>query len=175
MKKVYRKYPVQEVILFHSLRELTVEEQARGLRLNEYGNVPTGIEFLDIFAAYVRKIGRASQRTYAKTLDIDPRMLTHTIVVLTGQTPSEWVDYYVMLGIYETLLKSKKDTEISEISKRLGFSQPSVLCKYCTTRLNESPSELRYQLRLGRRTFDELPSRIAKYYAQLPKKRGGRY
>ena len=145
MKFTYNKYPPSEVIPFYTPRELTEEEKERGLTLNEYGNISTGNEFIDQFAALIRKIRWGTHGDYARATGIDIRLLNATIQTLTGQAIYEWVEYYTLLGAYEMLRDT--DKEIKEISKQLGFSQVSIFSRFCKNRTKQPPKELRYSLR----------------------------
>ena len=143
MAFTYRKYTPEEVFPFYTKRELTPEETAKGMKLNEYGNVPTGVDFLDRFAGLIRQLRWSTLEDYAKVTGIDERRLSATILTLTGRTFNEWIDFYVLLGAYEMLENTKK--KATEIGKILGFSQLSVFSKFCKNRTKYTPSELRYR------------------------------
>ena len=162
MKDLYRKYVPEEVFLFYFKRELTPEEKDRGIVLNEYGNVPTGIEFLDCFAGLVRRFGRQQQDVYAKAIGVEKRALVQTVHTLSGRTFDEWIDYHLFFGAYEILKKPR--TKIYEASKKLGFSQPSVFSKYFKSRIGWSPEDILPSLRSGKRNTDEIAGKLAKFY-----------
>ena len=145
MKFTCKKHPASKVILFYTKRELTEEEKGRGLTLNEYGNVPTGNEFIDQFAALVRQLGLTNYSEFAIATDIDEKRLNVTIQTLTGNTINEWINHYIMLGIYELLQYT--DKEIQEVSRLLGFTQHTVFSKFCKKHTKRTPKELRHYLR----------------------------
>ena len=162
MKDLYRKYAPEEVFLFYFERELTPEEIDRGIVLNEYGNVPTGIEFLDCFAGLVRRFGRQLQDVYAEAIGVEKRALVLTIHTLSGRTFDEWVDYLLFFGAYEIL--KNPDKKILDASQMLGFSQPSVFSKYFKKRIGKSPEDIIHSLRSGKRNTDEIAGKLAKFY-----------
>ena len=145
MKFTCKKYPANEVILFYTKRELTDEEKGRGLTLNEYDNVPTDNEFIDQFAALVRQLGLSNYSNFAIATGIEEKQLNTTIRTLTGQTINEWINHYIMLGIYELLQYT--DKEIQEVSNLLGFTQHTVFSKFCKKQTKRTPKELRCYLR----------------------------
>ena len=158
----YRKYTPEEVFLFHFKRELTPKEVEQGIILNEYGNVPTHIGFLDYFAGVVRRLRCASPETYAKTMGITESELKGTLSTLTGRSIYEWTDFYLMLGVYEMLADRK--TKLKECASEMGFSQYSVFSRYFKTRMMEMPSEMGYLLRSGKRNTSEISGLLSKYY-----------
>ena len=145
MKSWYKKITAEEVLLFYTIRELTAEETAKGITLNEYGNVPTGCDFIDKFAALIRSLQWATLKEYAETMGVTANELTTTIRILTGQTAKYWIEYYMQLAIYD--LMGNTTNNIITVAKKLGFSQPSVLSHFCLYRLKIAPTELRRKLK----------------------------
>ena len=162
MADFYKKHTPEEVFLFYFKRELTDDEVAAGITLNKYGNVPTGIEFLDYFAGLVRRFGYASSETYAKAIDVPEAALKYTISTLTGRSINEWIDYYVLLGAYEVLKNKRK--ELKEYVREVGFTQYSVFSKYFKKRTKETPSDMYYLLRRGDRSVADISQSLGKYH-----------
>ena len=148
MAIILKKHSAKDVILFHAKRKLTAEEEAKGIVLNEHGNVPTGNEFIDQFAPLIRTLGWATMNTYAKVAGIEPRTLSILVKTFSEDTFSEWIDHYMLLGACELLAKTNKS--INEVSEQLGFPKPPVFCKFCKTRTGYMPTDIRYYLRNGK-------------------------
>jgi len=141
----FRKYPPEEVILFHFKRELTEQEKAKGIVLNEHLNVPTGIEIIDVFAGLVRSLGWADLDDFAKVMNLKPNELNVVVSVFTGCTVKKWVDHYILLGTYELL--AKPNLNINDVSAKLGFTQAPVFSRFCKKHTKLSPSDLQWRLR----------------------------
>ena len=169
MADFYKKYTPEEVFLFHFKRELTDDEVAAGITLNEYGNVPTGIEFLDYFAGLVRRFGYAQPELHAKAIDVPEEALKHTVSTLTGHSIYEWIDFYVILGAYEVLKNKRK--KLKEYVQQIGFTQYSVFSKYFKKRIKETPSDMHYLLRRGDRSTADISKLLAKYHQREVQRR----
>ena len=144
MDSLYRKYSAREVILFHFRRELTDEEVEKGIILNEHHNVPTGNEFVDVFAALIRKFGWAPLGKYADAMGLNKLDMNLTVRALTGQTVNEWVYHYTLLGVYELLGETNKS--LTEVAKAVGLSDSSALCSFCKAYTKRTPLKLRQKL-----------------------------
>jgi AraC-type DNA-binding domain-containing proteins len=141
----FKKYPPEEIILFHFKRNLTEEEQTKGIVLNEHLNVSTGIDIIDTFSALVRSLGWADLNDFAKIMNLSPANLNVVIKVFTGCTVKKWVDHYMLLGTYELLAKS--NMSINDVSAKLGFTHASVFSRFCKKHTKLSPSDLQWRLR----------------------------
>ena len=141
----FKKYPPEEVILFHFRRELTNQEIAKGFVLNEYQNVPTGIPIIDIFASLVRSLGWADLNDFAKLMNLKPNELNTVVKVFTGCTVKKWVDHYTLLGAYELL--AKPGLNINDVSAKLGFTQAPVFSRFCKKHTKLTPIDLQWRLR----------------------------
>jgi AraC-type DNA-binding domain-containing proteins len=145
MKSWYKKIYPDDVILFFIKRELTEEEVAAGIVLNEYNNVPTGIDFLDKFAGTLKRIRWSTPKDYAKLLGMKSSDLNIVLHTLTGNDTRAWIDHLILLGVNELLEKTNRD--MYTISKDLGFSHQSMLSRFCLQQTKLSPNELRVKLR----------------------------
>mgnify|MGYP003084693089 FL=1 len=99
-----------------------------------------------IFADFIRLVEkqyRSERRVswYAEQLYISPKYLSETIKHVSKRTPSEWIDYYVMMEI-RVLLKNSK-MSIKQIAEELHFPNQSFLGKYFKDRYGKSPSQFR--------------------------------
>jgi AraC-type DNA-binding domain-containing proteins len=144
MKSWYKKITPDDTILFYIKRELTESEVAAGIVLNEYNNVATGIEFLDQFAATIKRIKWSTAKDYAILLGLKTNELNIVIKTLTGHTVKAWVEHLVMLGANEMLGKTTKS--IGSISRELGFSQQSMFSRFCIQQTGLPPNELRIKI-----------------------------
>lgn len=95
------------------------------------------------FIRLVEKEYRSERRVswYAEQLYISPKYLSETIKHISKRTPSEWIDYYVMMEI-RVLLKNSK-MSIKQIAEELNFPNQSFLGKYFKDRYGKSPSQFR--------------------------------
>jgi len=141
----FKKYPPEEIILFHFKRELTEQEQTRGIVLNEHLNVSTGIEIIDAFAALVRSLGWADLKDFAKVMNLKPNDLNAVVKIFTGCTVKKWVDHYMLLGAYELLARPKMS--INDVSAKLGFTQAPVFSRFCKKHTKLSPTDLQWRLK----------------------------
>ena len=99
-----------------------------------------------IFADFIRLVEkqyRSERRVswYAEQLYISPKYLSETIKHVNKRTPSEGIDYYVMMEI-RVLLKNSK-MSIKQIAEELHFPNQSFLGKYFKDRYGKSPSQFR--------------------------------
>ena len=90
---------------------------------NEWGNLPSGNDFIDLFAGLIRKHGYRPVAFYARTMGVPVRLMPHTILALTGIHARQWVHEYVILAACE--LVEKTDLQFKEIGRRLHFSPVS--------------------------------------------------
>ena len=90
---------------------------------NEWGNLPSGNDFIDLFAGLIRKYGYRPVAFYAREMGVPVRLMPHTILAMTGIHARAWVHEYVILAACE--LVEKTDLQFKEIGKRLHFSPVS--------------------------------------------------
>lgn len=95
------------------------------------------------FIKLVEKEFRTERRVswYAEQLCITPKYLSETIKHISKRTPSDWIDYYVMLEI-RVMLKNTK-MSIKQIAEELTFPNQSFLGKYFKEHYGMSPSQYR--------------------------------
>ncbi len=96
-------------------------------------------DFINLVEQNFRKERRVS--VYAEKLCITPKYLSETIKQISKRTPSQWIDYYVMLEI-RVMLKSTK-MSIKQITEKLNFPNQSFLGKYFKEHYGVSPSKYR--------------------------------
>ena len=78
---------------------------------------------------------------YAKSLNITSKYLSEVVKSISKRTPSDWIDYYVILEL-RVLLRSS-DLSVKEISDQLNFANQSFMGKYFREHVGISPSKFR--------------------------------
>ncbi|MCF0207907.1 MAG: AraC family transcriptional regulator [Bacteroidaceae bacterium] len=100
----------------------------------------------DIFVRFITLVEenyRAERRVgwYAEQLNITSKYLSETVKQVSGRTPNEWIDNYVVREIRVQLRNSSKS--IKEIAEGLNFPSQSFLGKFFKERIGMSPKEYR--------------------------------
>ena len=108
---------------------------------NEWGNLPSGNDFIDLFAGLIRKYGYRPVSFYAREMGVPVRLMPHTILALTGIHARTWVHEYLILEACE--LVEKTDLQFKEIGKRLHFS-PVSFSRFFQLMRKCQPYELRH-------------------------------
>lgn len=94
------------------------------------------IQLLEHHFRHERRVG-----WYATQLAITPKYLSETVRQISKQTPSQWIDNYVVLEM-RVLLKNSR-LSIKEIAEKLHFPNQSFLGKYFKEHVGVSPREYR--------------------------------
>ncbi|MDR1762240.1 MAG: helix-turn-helix domain-containing protein [Bacteroidales bacterium] len=89
------------------------------------GHRASGNSFIDRFALMLRQTGYADTTVYARLMGLQPLVLSHTMLALSGMTAKEWSSEYIDLAVCELLRKT--DMEIREVARRMGFSSGNTL------------------------------------------------
>lgn len=100
----------------------------------------------DIFMQFIQLVEhnfRKERRVgwYATQLAITPKYLSETVRQISKQTPSQWIDKYVILEMRVLLKNSKRP--IKEIAETLHFPNQSFMGKYFKEHVGMSPREYR--------------------------------
>ena len=91
----------------------------------------------------VRCHGREREvKYYADKLCLTPKYLSSIIKKVSGHLANEWINQYVILEA-KSMLKTKKDMTILDISDGLKFSEQSAFCKFFKRHTGMSPTEFR--------------------------------
>lgn len=95
------------------------------------------------FIALVEKNFRHERRVswYAQQLAITPKYLSETVKQISRQTPSEWIDSYVILELRVALRNS--NLSVKEIASQMHFPSQSFMGKYFKEHTGMSPKEFR--------------------------------
>lgn len=99
-----------------------------------------------IFAEFIRLVEKHFRRerrvsSYAAKLCLTPKYLSETVKAVSQRSPSEWIEYYVMMEI-RVLLKNSR-MSIKEIADALNFPNQSFLGKYFKEHYGMSPTQYR--------------------------------
>lgn len=97
------------------------------------------------FIALVEKNFRQERHVswYAQKLSITPKYLSEMVRQVSRQTPSDWIDSYVMLELRGALKNS--NLTIKEIAVQMNFPNQSFMGKYFKEHCGMSPKEYRNQ------------------------------
>ena len=99
-----------------------------------------------IFTDFIRLVEQnyKSERRvgwYGQQLCITPKYLSETVKAISGRTPNEWIDNYVVLEMRVQLKNSMKS--IKDIANDLNFPNQSFMGKYFKEHVGMSPSDYR--------------------------------
>ena len=72
---------------------------------------------------------------------ITPKYLSETVKAISGRTPNEWIDNYVVLEMRVQLKNSMKS--IKDIANDLNFPNQSFMGKYFKEHVGLSPTDYR--------------------------------
>ena len=115
---------------------------------NEWGNLPADNNFIDLFAGLVRKHGYYSVQFYAKKMGVEYRLMSPTILALTGISPRQWIHEYLILEVCELL--ENTDLTFTEIGKRFNMSTVS-FSRFFKLMRKCQPYEWRTEHKYGKR------------------------
>jgi len=82
---------------------------------------------------------------YAKMLNLTPKYFASIIKEETGISATKWISDYLIIKA-KTLLDSRKDLSMQQISIKLGFSEQATFSRYFKTHTGMTASEYRNQL-----------------------------
>ena len=99
-----------------------------------------------IFTDFIRLVEQnyKSERRvgwYGQQLCITPKYLSETVKAISGRTPNEWIDNYVVLEMRVQLKNSMKS--IKDIANDLNFPNQSFMGKYFKEHVGLSPTDYR--------------------------------
>lgn len=97
--------------------------------------------FMDKFASLLRKHGHTQIKFIAKEMGIPNTMLLTTVVALTGQRPSDWMDQFVMADAGWLLTNTLM--EVKEVAKLCGYPSGSTFSRPFMRIMGISPLEYR--------------------------------
>ena len=116
--------------------------------VNTTGNLPSGNEFIDLFASLIRKHQKKYLSFYAKQMGVSATKLSQYINTMSDITAQEWLNGYLNLEACELLEKTNK--KINEIAGFLGFSQ-SAFSQFFLRQNKCSPYEWRNLKKYGKK------------------------
>ncbi len=138
MKYEYKKTLPEEIYISVIDRQTTEKELWLGYPAKFTGNLPTENAFINLYANLVRKYQFLDSKDYAKMLGLTSNDFSATIRTLTGLNPNDWRDRYVMLSAYDLLRLTNMN--MTEVSKRLGFTNPSIFSRYFKAHTKLTPT-----------------------------------
>jgi AraC-type DNA-binding domain-containing proteins len=117
--------PIKPEDVYYSIveEELTNPKYWQSIVSNEYGNYPSGNNFIDLFAALVREHGYRPVKLYARLMGVEYRHLVGAIYAMTGMEPRQWIHEYLNLAVCELI--EKTNWTMKKIAQRFNFSQVS--------------------------------------------------
>lgn len=145
MEELYKKILPEDIFITIFDREPTEEELWTGASRKYPGHYDSGNNFIDLFAALIRRYGRKATPFYAKRMGMKGVELNMAIYAMSGISSNEWINRYLMLAAKDALAHS--GAKISKISKWLGFSQLSVFTKMFIKYCKMPPREYRWMKR----------------------------
>lgn len=145
MEEKYKKIVPEDIFITILDRKPFEEELWKGAPTDFIGHYSSGNNFLDLFAALIRRYGRKDTRFYAKRMGVLQRELNMAVHAMAGISSNEWINRYLMLAAKDLL--SNTDLNMTAVSERLGFSQLSVFTKMFTERCGMNPREFRWMKR----------------------------
>ena len=119
-----------------------------GRVINEWGNIQSGNNFIDVFAGLIRKHGYRPVKFYASLMGVDLRLMPPTMLALTGISAREWIHEYLILEVCELI--EKTDLRFIDIGKRLNMS-PVSFSRFFRLMRKCQPYEWRTECRYGKR------------------------
>ena len=136
----FRRDIVRTLILamFYDLSNVIVRVQQGESRRQSRADVifTRFIHLVEQHFRHERRVG-----WYAEQLCITPKYLSETVKVVSGRTPNEWVDSYVILELRVMLKTTTKS--IKEIAEEMNFPNQSFLGKFFREHVGVSPTVYR--------------------------------
>lgn len=86
------------------------------------GNRPTGNNFMDIFVDMLHEYRSRDAGFYADEMGVSRADFTGTIRALSGITPVEWINRYMML-LADELIRKQSGRSLLEIANQVGYKQ----------------------------------------------------
>lgn len=136
----FRRDIVRTLILamFYDLSNVIVRVQQGESRRQSRADVifTRFIHLVEQHFRHERRVG-----WYAEQLCITPKYLSEMVKVVSGRTPNEWVDSYVILELRVMLKTTTKS--IKEIAEEMNFPNQSFLGKFFREHVGVSPTVYR--------------------------------
>lgn len=98
-------------------------------------------DFIRLVAKHYR--GERLIAFYAERLDVNAKYLSETIEEVSGQTPKQWIDKYVIQEAKRLLLEGGGSRSIRQIAAELSFADQSLFGKYFRRITGMTPCEFR--------------------------------
>lgn len=141
MKYTYRKITPSDIWFSYRPKELSESQISSGLRLNEFGNIPSPNDFIDLFAGLIKRLRYVPLSVYATRMGISEAYLSPAIVAVTGLSPKAWIAEFTGRAACELL--SETQMPINKISKQLGFLNVETFSHFFSRKYKIAPSTWR--------------------------------
>lgn len=106
------------------------------------------VPFVDILATLVRKHHHRPARFYAKQMGIDTTGFNHTVRILTGMPPGQWIAEFVMMDVRWLLLHTQ--ISVDNIASMCNFGKGDSLARPFRKYTGLTPVEYRKKNRVVR-------------------------
>ncbi len=141
------KYPKKSPEgVFRVAVERSVEHDTREQMHYEYTytveTVPTGCDFLDLFASLIMRRGNVPAKQYATRLGVTEKQLTGTLAALSGANFRDWTDAFAG-AVAETLLR-ETNWPIARIARATRMSSSRAFNYFFLRRYKCTPQEWRW-------------------------------
>ena len=141
MSTTYKHIQPKDVYTTMIPNKPSLDDAGQEIVLNKWGNLPSGNDFIDLYAGLIRKYGNRTVGFYAQEMGVPLRLMSNTILAMTGLSARTWIHEYVILGVCE--LVKETDMQFNHIGKRLGLS-PVSFSRFVQLMRKCQPNELRY-------------------------------
>jgi AraC-like DNA-binding protein len=96
--------------------------------------------FRELIFSNIKTLHQVSD--YAALLNISPNHLNKTVRVITGKSPSRWIDEAIVMEA-KVLMTQKSNLSISEVATEVGLEDPSYFARLFKKYESITPSEYR--------------------------------
>lgn len=110
------------------------------------GNRPTGNNFMDIFVDMLHEYRSKDVGFYADEMGVSRADFTGTIRALSGITPVEWINRYMML-VADELIRKEPGKPLLEIANQVGYKQLAAFVRVYYDHFKRYPGRPKYRSR----------------------------
>lgn len=110
------------------------------------GNRPTGNNFMDIFIDMLHEYRSKDVGFYAEEMGVTRPDFTGTIRALSGLTPVEWINRYMML-VADELIRKEPGKSLVEVANQVGYKQSAAFVRAYYEHFKRYPGSPNYRRR----------------------------
>lgn len=122
MDRNFKKILPENVFVTGFDRASSDAELWNGIPEGYNGNRPTGNNFMDIFVDMLLEYRSKDVGFYADEMGVSRADFTGTIRALSGITPIEWINRYMML-VADELIRKDPGGSMVEVANQVGYKQ----------------------------------------------------